>query len=83
GRWPETATRYRRAVSNFAMVLGYKFPIGPLALTDVVGLDVRLDIAEYLESQLGEAFAPPQLLKEKVENGELGRKTGKGFYIYD
>lgn len=66
-----------------AMVLGYKFPIGPLALTDVVGLDVRLDIAEYLESQLGEAFAPPQLLREKVENGELGRKTGKGFYSYD
>lgn len=65
-----------------AMVLGYKFPIGPLALTDVVGLDVRLGIAEYLESQLGERFAPPQLMREMVERGELGRKSGKGFYDY-
>lgn len=65
-----------------AMVLGYKFPIGPLALTDVVGLDVRLGIAEYLESQLGERFAPPQLMRDMVERGELGRKSGKGFYDY-
>lgn len=65
-----------------AMVLGYKFPIGPLALTDVVGLDVRLGIAEYLESQLGERFAPPQLMRDMVTRGELGRKSGKGFYDY-
>lgn len=65
-----------------AMVLGYKFPIGPLALTDVVGLDVRLGIAEYLESQLGERFAPPQLMRDMVARGELGRKSGKGFYDY-
>ncbi|MDS2173652.1 3-hydroxyacyl-CoA dehydrogenase family protein [Nesterenkonia sp. CL21] len=65
-----------------AMVLGYKFPIGPLALTDIVGLDVRLGIAEYLESQLGERFAPPQLMRDMVARGELGRKTGKGFYDY-
>lgn len=65
-----------------AMVLGYKFPIGPLALTDIVGLDIRLGIAEYLESQLGERFAPPQLMRDMVARGELGRKTGKGFYDY-
>lgn len=65
-----------------AMVLGYKFPVGPLALTDIVGLDVRLGIAEYLESTLGERFAPPQLMRDMVERGELGRKSGKGFYDY-
>lgn len=65
-----------------AMVLGYKFPIGPLALTDIVGLDVRLGIAEYLESTLGERFAPPQLMRDMVARGELGRKSGKGFYDY-
>ena len=64
------------------MVLGYKFPIGPLELTDIVGLDVRLGIAEYLESTLGERFAPPQLMRDMVARGELGRKSGKGFYEY-
>ena len=63
-----------------AMVLGYKHPIGPLALTDIVGLDVRLGIAEYLESKLGPRFAPPQLMRDMVERGELGTKSGKGFY---
>ncbi|MFH0411927.1 3-hydroxyacyl-CoA dehydrogenase family protein [Corynebacterium sp. L4756] len=70
-----------RDIDN-AMVLGYKFPIGPLELTDVVGLDVRLGIAEYLESTLGERFAPPQLMRDMVARGELGRKSGKGFYDY-
>ncbi|MBZ8177238.1 3-hydroxybutyryl-CoA dehydrogenase [Corynebacterium sp. 3HC-13] len=65
-----------------AMVLGYKFPIGPLALTDIVGLDVRLGIAEYLQETLGERFAPPAILRDKVEKGQLGRKTGQGFYSY-
>ena len=65
-----------------AMVLGYKFPVGPLALTDIVGLDVRLGIAEYLASTLGDRFAPPQLMRDMVERGELGRKSGKGFYDY-
>ncbi len=65
-----------------AMVLGYKFPVGPLQLTDIVGLDVRLGIAEYLESTLGERFAPPQLMRDMVERGELGRKSGRGFYDY-
>jgi 3-hydroxybutyryl-CoA dehydrogenase len=66
-----------------AMVLGYKFPVGPLALTDIVGLDVRLGIAEYLASELGPRFEPPQLMRDMVARGELGRKTGKGFFAYD
>jgi 3-hydroxybutyryl-CoA dehydrogenase len=66
-----------------AMVLGYKYPVGPLRLTDMVGLDVRLGIADYLHSQLGERFAPPQLLRDKVAAGELGRKTGTGFFTWD
>ncbi|WP_324644957.1 3-hydroxyacyl-CoA dehydrogenase family protein [Pseudarthrobacter sp. LT1] len=63
-----------------AMVLGYKHPTGPLRTTDIVGLDVRLGIAEYLHETLGERFAPPQILREKVARGELGRKTGTGFF---
>lgn len=63
-----------------AMVLGYKHPTGPLKTTDIVGLDVRLGIAEYLHSTLGDRFAPPQILRDLVEQGNLGRKTGKGFY---
>ncbi|GAA2435595.1 3-hydroxyacyl-CoA dehydrogenase family protein [Streptomyces macrosporus] len=65
-----------------AMTLGYKHPMGPLRLTDLVGLDVRLAIAEYLHVTLGERFAPPRLLREKVARGELGRKTGQGFYTW-
>jgi len=65
-----------------AMVLGYKYPVGPLRLADIVGLDVRLGIAEYLHAQLGERFAPPQLLRDKVAAGELGRKTGQGFFSW-
>jgi 3-hydroxybutyryl-CoA dehydrogenase len=63
-----------------AMVLGYKYPVGPLRLTDIVGLDVRLGIAEYLHAELGGRFAPPQLLRDKVAAGELGRKSGQGFF---
>jgi 3-hydroxybutyryl-CoA dehydrogenase len=63
-----------------AMVLGYKHPTGPLKTTDMVGLDVRLGIATYLQETLGERFAPPQILRDKVARGELGRKTGKGFF---
>ncbi|GAB2743926.1 3-hydroxyacyl-CoA dehydrogenase family protein [Amycolatopsis magusensis] len=63
-----------------AMELGYRHPMGPLRSTDLVGLDVRLAIAEYLASTLGDRFEPPRLLREKVEKGELGRKTGKGFH---
>jgi 3-hydroxybutyryl-CoA dehydrogenase len=63
-----------------AMELGYRHPMGPLRLTDLVGLDVRLDIARHLEATLGPRFAPPQVLIEKVAAGELGKKSGKGFY---
>ena len=66
-----------------AMVLGYRFPMGPLRLTDLVGLDVRLNVAEYLCETLGERFAPPQLLRDKVARGELGRKSGRGFFDWD
>ncbi|WP_312868598.1 3-hydroxyacyl-CoA dehydrogenase family protein [Amycolatopsis pithecellobii] len=63
-----------------AMELGYRHPMGPLRSTDLVGLDVRLAIAEYLHATLGERFVPPQLLRDKVAAGELGRKTGRGFH---
>lgn len=63
-----------------AMELGYNHPMGPLRLTDLVGLDVRLGIAEYLASALGERFQPPQLLRDLVAQGKLGKKTGEGFY---
>jgi 3-hydroxybutyryl-CoA dehydrogenase len=63
-----------------AMTLGYGHSMGPLRSTDLVGLDVRLAIAEYLEVELGERFAPPQLLRDHVAHGRLGRSTGRGFY---
>jgi len=66
-----------------AMELGYNHPMGPLKLTDLVGLDVRLAIAEYLHATLGKPqYEPPKILKEKVRKGELGKKTGKGFYTW-
>ncbi|HEX4450593.1 MAG TPA: 3-hydroxyacyl-CoA dehydrogenase family protein [Kofleriaceae bacterium] len=63
-----------------AMKLGYGHPMGPLELTDLVGLDVRLGIADYLTSKLGTTFDPPQLLRDKVAANKLGKKTGEGFY---
>jgi 3-hydroxybutyryl-CoA dehydrogenase len=66
-----------------AMELGYNHPMGPLRLTDLVGLDVRLGIAEYLSSTLGPRFDPPQLLRDLVAQGKLGKKTGEGFYRWD
>lgn len=64
-----------------AMELGYRHPMGPLKLTDLVGLDVRLGIAEYLHETLGtDAFEPPALLRSMVEDGKLGKKSGQGFY---
>ncbi len=65
-----------------AMTLGYKHPVGPLHLSDLVGLDVRLHVADYLRTVLGDRFEAPALLREKVERGELGRKCGKGFFSY-
>lgn len=65
---------------DLAMTLGYKHPIGPLRTTDVVGLDVRLAIAQNLEKELGDRFRPPAILTRLVEEGRLGRKSGRGFY---
>ena len=67
-----------------AMELGYNHPMGPLRLTDLVGLDVRLSIAEYLHRKLGsEAFRPPEILRQMVSQGKLGKKSGEGFYKWD
>jgi 3-hydroxybutyryl-CoA dehydrogenase len=67
-----------------AMELGYNHPMGPLRLTDLVGLDVRLRIAEYLYSTLGtENFRPPEILRRMVLEGKLGKKSGEGFYRWD
>lgn len=64
-----------------AMVLGYRHPVGPLKLTDMVGLDVRLAIGEYLAKELGNpAFEPPELMRRMVAEGRLGKKSGRGFY---
>lgn len=64
-----------------AMELGYNHPMGPLKLTDHVGLDIRLNIAEYLYRELGsESFRPPEVLRRLVQEGKLGKKTGEGFY---
>lgn len=64
-----------------AMVLGYRHPVGPLKLTDMVGLDVRMNIGEYLARELGNAaFDPPALLRTMVAEGRLGKKSGSGFY---
>jgi 3-hydroxybutyryl-CoA dehydrogenase len=67
-----------------AMELGYNHPLGPLKLTDLVGLDVRLNIAEYLYRELNsETFRPPEVLRRMVSQGKLGKKTGEGFYIWN
>ncbi len=63
-----------------AMVVAYRHPMGPLRLSDIVGLDVRLDISRHLCSVYGERFAPPNILVEKVAAGKLGCKSGEGFY---
>ncbi|MCX4468990.1 3-hydroxyacyl-CoA dehydrogenase family protein [Micromonospora sp. NBC_01655] len=66
-----------------AMVLGYRHPVGPLELTDLVGLDVRLDIARTLQAAYGDRYAPPPLLERMVADGRLGRKSGQGFYRWE
>ncbi|MFN2576142.1 MAG: 3-hydroxyacyl-CoA dehydrogenase family protein [Pyrinomonadaceae bacterium] len=67
-----------------AMELGYNHPMGPLRLTDLVGLDVRLSIAEYLHTKLGsETFRPPEILRRLVSEGKLGEKSGEGFYRWN
>jgi 3-hydroxybutyryl-CoA dehydrogenase len=65
-----------------AMELGYRHPMGPLKLTDLVGLDVRLAILDHLHREIGEQFRPPALLRQMVRAGKLGKKTGEGFYVW-
>ncbi len=65
-----------------AAVLAYQHPVGPLRLSDIVGLDVRLDIARSLEAAHGSRFAPPQILRDMVARGELGQKSGQGFFTW-
>jgi 3-hydroxybutyryl-CoA dehydrogenase len=65
-----------------AMELGYRHPMGPLKLSDLVGLDVRLAILDHLFRELGEQFRPPPLLRVMVRAGKLGKKTGEGFYFW-
>ncbi len=65
-----------------AMELGYRHPMGPLKLTDLVGLDVRLAILEHLHREIGEQFRPPPLLRTMVRAGKLGKKSGEGFYVW-
>jgi len=81
-RMVEESVGSPRDIDN-AMELGYNHPMGPLELTDVIGLDVRLDILEYLRTELGERFKPPQLLKRKVRAGKVGKKSGEGFYVWE
>jgi 3-hydroxybutyryl-CoA dehydrogenase len=65
-----------------AMELGYRHPMGPLKLTDLVGLDVRLAILDHLHRELGEQFRAPPLLRQMVRAGKLGKKSGEGFYVW-
>ena len=65
-----------------AMVVAYRHPMGPLRLSVIVGLDVRLDIARNLSQVYGERYSPPRLLIEKVEADQLGVKTGQGFFSW-
>ncbi len=65
---------------DHALVTAYRHPMGPLRLSDIVGLDVRLDIARHLSQALGPRYAPPRILEEMVANGNLGQKTGQGFF---
>ena len=67
-----------------AMILGYRYPVGPLRLGDLVGLDVRLDIARHLFEELDSPrFKPPALLEQMVREGKLGKKSGEGFYRWE
>jgi 3-hydroxybutyryl-CoA dehydrogenase len=65
------------------MKLGTNVPMGPLELADHIGLDICLDATETLHEELGDRYTPAYLLKRKVDAGDLGKKTGKGFYEYD
>ena len=66
-----------------ALRLGLNHPMGPFEMVDLVGLDVRLSILEYLHATLGDLYRPSQLLIDYVRAGRLGRKVGRGVYSYD
>ncbi len=80
-RMVETGVASVRDIDR-AMELGYRHPMGPLKLTDLVGLDVRLSILEHLQREIGEQFRPPGILRMMVRAGKLGKKTGEGFYVW-
>jgi 3-hydroxybutyryl-CoA dehydrogenase len=67
---------------DHALVTAYRHPMGPLRLSDIVGLDVRLDIARHLSQALGPRYEPPRILEELVAKGHLGQKTGQGFFSW-
>ena len=71
-----------KADMDKGMKLGTNVPMGPLELADYIGLDICLDAMETLHAELGDRYQPPYLLKRKVEAGDLGKKTGTGFYEY-
>ncbi len=73
----------RAADIDKGMELGYRHPMGPLKLTDLVGLDVRLAILEHLTREIGDQFRPPPILRAMVRAGKLGKKTGEGFYRWE
>ena len=81
-RMLETGVASARDIDR-AMELGYRHPMGPLKLTDLVGLDVRLAILEHLQREIGEQFRPPAILRQLVRAGKLGKKSGEGFYVWD
>jgi 3-hydroxybutyryl-CoA dehydrogenase len=72
-----------KADLDAGLKLGTNVPMGPLELADHIGLDVCLDASQTLHEELGDRYKPPYLLKRKVDAGDLGRKTGRGFYEYD
>jgi 3-hydroxybutyryl-CoA dehydrogenase len=69
--------------ADAAMELGYDHPVGPLELSDRVGLDTRLDTLERLSDELGDRFEPPAILREKVDAGHTGKNIGRGFYVWE
>ncbi|MBY9000941.1 MAG: 3-hydroxyacyl-CoA dehydrogenase family protein [Candidatus Heimdallarchaeota archaeon] len=89
--WPFLNESYKLLETNVAkkvaidtaIKLGLNHPMGPLELSDYIGLDVMLDIGQYMEEQLGEEYRPAEILVKLVEEGKLGKKTKEGFYVYD
>ena len=81
--WPVLVTGTLMVAVGLAVKLGLNHPMGPLELSDYIGLDTMLLIAESMTDALGERFRAPQTLRKLVEAGHLGRKTGRGFFEYE